>query len=58
MVELGLTVPSGRDLRELEKYPATRQVLEERQAISVKVDHPTDNRAEQDWLREHGLSAA
>lgn len=56
--DLGLKVPSGEVYARLDKYPATRRVLEERQALSIEVGHPTENLGEQSWLREHGLSAA
>ena len=53
---LGLKVASGEVYAELDKYPATRRVLERRQALSVKVGHPTENLGEQKWLRERGLT--
>jgi diguanylate cyclase (GGDEF)-like protein/PAS domain S-box-containing protein len=58
IVDLGLKVASGEVYAELDRYPATRRVLERRQALSVEVGHPTENLGEQKWLREHGLSAA
>jgi diguanylate cyclase (GGDEF)-like protein/PAS domain S-box-containing protein len=58
VMDLGSTVPSGEVYAQLDEYPATRQALEDRQALSVHVDRPGDDPAEQAWLREFGLSAA
>ena len=58
IADLGLKVASGEVYAELDKYPATRRVLERRQALSVEVGHPTENLGEQKWLRERGLTAA
>ncbi|MGZ8474908.1 MAG: putative bifunctional diguanylate cyclase/phosphodiesterase [Candidatus Limnocylindria bacterium] len=56
VVELGMTVPSGEVYAQLDKYPATRRVLEERQALSVEVGH-RDHVEQQGWLSKRGLSA-
>ena len=58
VVELGSTTPSGEVFARLDEYPATRQVLEERRAITIGVDQAGDDAAERRWLREFGLSAA
>ena len=55
--ELGPTTASGEVFLRLEEYPATRQVLVERRALSVEVDRAGDDGAERAWLRESGLSA-
>ena len=55
--DLGLTTPSGEIYGPLDKYPATRRVLEDLQTLSTHVDRPGDDPAEQNWLRDHGMSA-
>jgi diguanylate cyclase (GGDEF)-like protein/PAS domain S-box-containing protein len=57
VVELGSTTPPGEIYARLEEYPATRQVLAARRAMSIHVDRAGDDPAEQSWLREYGLSA-
>ncbi|HYN90659.1 MAG TPA: EAL domain-containing protein [Thermoleophilaceae bacterium] len=58
VVELGSTTRSGEIYALLDDYPATRQVLADRRAISIHVDRAGDAPAEQSWLREYGLSAS
>ncbi|MEK6228358.1 MAG: EAL domain-containing protein [Actinomycetota bacterium] len=58
VVELGSTKQSGEIYARLDEYPATRQVLADRRAVSIHVDRAGDDPAEQSWLREYGLSAA
>ena len=58
VIEVGATVAPGETYALLEEYPASRRVLTERRAISIRVDRDEDDPAERDWLREHGLSAA
>jgi diguanylate cyclase (GGDEF)-like protein/PAS domain S-box-containing protein len=55
---LGLKVPSGEVYARLDKYPATLRVLEEQQALSVEVGHPSEHLSQQRWLRDHGLTGA
>jgi len=57
VVELGSTTPSGEIFLRLEEYPATRQVLARRRALSIAVDQAGDDSAERRWLREYELSA-
>ena len=57
-IELGATGQPGETYALLDEYPASRHVLKERRAISIRVDRPEDDPAERDWLREHELSAA
>ena len=57
VVALDSTTPSGEIFLRLEEYPATRQVLTERRALSIDVDRANDDSAERRWLREYGLSA-
>ncbi len=58
IADLGLKVESGEVYADLEKYPTTLRVLEERRPLSVEVGHPSENLSEQDWLRGRGLTAA
>ena len=58
VIDVGGTVPPGETYALLDEYPASRRVLTERRAISIRVDRDEDDPAERDWLREHGLSAA
>jgi diguanylate cyclase (GGDEF)-like protein/PAS domain S-box-containing protein len=57
-IDVGASVPPGETYALLGEYPASRRVLTERRAISIRVDRDDDDPAERDWLREHGLSAA
>jgi diguanylate cyclase (GGDEF)-like protein/PAS domain S-box-containing protein len=57
-IELGATVAPGETYGLLADYPASRKVLTERRAISIRVDRAEDDLAEREWLREHDLSAA
>jgi len=57
-IELGAAIPPGETYAWLEEYPASRRVLTERRAISIRVDRAEDDSAERNWLREHQLSAA
>jgi diguanylate cyclase (GGDEF)-like protein/PAS domain S-box-containing protein len=58
VIDVGATVRPGETYALLDEYPASRRVLTERRAISIRVDRDEDDPAERDWLREHGLSAA
>ena len=57
-IEVGAAVAPGETYALLAEFPASRQVLTERRAISIQVDRPDDDPAEREWLREYGLSAA
>jgi diguanylate cyclase (GGDEF)-like protein/PAS domain S-box-containing protein len=57
-IEVGARVAPGETYALLEEYPASRHVLTERRAISIRVDRPDDDPAERAWLSEHGLNAA
>jgi diguanylate cyclase (GGDEF)-like protein/PAS domain S-box-containing protein len=57
-IEMGAAVAPGETYALLDEYPASRRVLTERRAISIRVDRAEDDPAERDWLREHELSAA
>jgi diguanylate cyclase (GGDEF)-like protein/PAS domain S-box-containing protein len=57
-IDAGGTVAPGETYAWLEEYPASRRVLTERRAMSIRVDRADDDPAERAWLHEHELSAA
>jgi diguanylate cyclase (GGDEF)-like protein/PAS domain S-box-containing protein len=57
-VSVGSAIPPGETYAVLDQYPESRRALEERRAISIRVDRAEDDPAERAWLRTYGLSAA
>ena len=57
-VSVGSATQPGGTYARLDDYPASRRALNDRRAISIRVDRAEDDPIERAWLSKYGLSAA